>query len=99
MENGTGFFRHVLLRRGFYTGQVMVVLVTADEQFPSVTSFVNALVGRHPEITTVVQNFEEMGKITANAVIDKIDKKNGSGISNQLIPVKITIRDSLKKRN
>ena len=54
-----------------------------------------------PKITTVVQNFEEMGKITANAVIDKIDKidkKNGSGISNQLIPVKITIRDSLKKR-
>ena len=56
MNSGAGFLRHVLIRRGFYTGQVMVVLVTADEQFPSVTSFVNALVGRHPEITTVVQN-------------------------------------------
>ena len=50
-----------------------------------------------PKITTVVQNFEEMGKITANAVIDKIADKNGSGISNQLIPVRITIRDSIKK--
>ncbi|MBP3377402.1 MAG: 23S rRNA (uracil(1939)-C(5))-methyltransferase RlmD [Clostridia bacterium] len=66
MENGTGFFRHVLIRRGFYTGQVMVVLVTADEQFPSVTSFVNALVGRHPEITTVVQN---VSKKSVNLVL------------------------------
>ncbi|MBR5253046.1 MAG: 23S rRNA (uracil(1939)-C(5))-methyltransferase RlmD [Clostridia bacterium] len=56
METGAGFMRYVQIRRGFYTGQVMVVLVTADEQFPSVSSFVNALVGRHPEITTVVQN-------------------------------------------
>ncbi len=66
MENGTGFLRHVLIRRGYYTGQIMVVLVTAEEQFPSVTSFVNALVGRHPEITTVVQN---VSKKSVNLVL------------------------------
>lgn len=66
MENGTGFIRHILIRRGFYTGQIMVVLVTADEAFPSVKSFVNALVGRHPEITTVVQN---VSKKSVNLVL------------------------------
>lgn len=55
-EERTGFVRHVLVRKGYYTGQIMVVLVTAGEEFPSCRSFVNALLGRHPEITTLVQN-------------------------------------------
>jgi len=58
-ETRTGFLRHVLVRRGYYTGQIMVVLVTGCEEFPSSRSFVNALVGRFPEITTVVQNVNE----------------------------------------
>lgn len=57
--SGTGFLRHVLVRRGYYTGQVMVVLVTAKEQFPSKQAFVNALVQKHPEITTVVQSVND----------------------------------------
>ena len=52
----TGFLRHVLVRKGYYTGQVMVVLVTGTPVFPSSRSFVNALLERHPEITTIVQN-------------------------------------------
>lgn len=52
----TGFLRHVLVRKGYYTGQVMVVLVTGTPIFPSSRSFINALLQRHPEITTVVQN-------------------------------------------
>ena len=55
-ETGEGFFRHVLVRRGRFSGQVMVVLVTGPGEFPSQRSFVNALTGRHPEITTVVRN-------------------------------------------
>ena len=55
-ESGAGFFRHALVRRGCFTGQVMVVLVTGPGEFPSQRSFVNALTGRHPEITTVVRN-------------------------------------------
>ncbi|MBE6617776.1 MAG: 23S rRNA (uracil(1939)-C(5))-methyltransferase RlmD [Ruminococcaceae bacterium] len=70
METKTGFIRHVLIRRGYYTGQVMVVLVTTGEEFPSVTSFVNALVGRHPEITTVVQN---VSKKAVNLVLGEKD--------------------------
>ena len=51
-----GFLRHVLIKRGFSSGQIMVVLVTGVMDFPKQEQFVNALLGRHPEITTVVQN-------------------------------------------
>ena len=51
-----GFLRHVLIKRGFSSGEIMVVLVTGTEEFKSRRSFINALLGRHPEITTIVQN-------------------------------------------
>lgn len=54
-----GFLRHVLVKRGFLSGQVMVVLVTADGDFPSQRSFLNALLKKHPEITTVVRNIND----------------------------------------
>ena len=51
-----GFLRHVLIKRGFSSGQIMVVLVTAVMDFPKQSQFVNALLERHPDITTIVQN-------------------------------------------
>ena len=51
-----GFLRHVLVKRGFQSGQIMVVLVTGVREFPKKRSFVNALLKAHPEITTVLQN-------------------------------------------
>ena len=55
-DTGYGFLRHVLVRRGFATGEIMVVLVTASPVFPSKNNFVKALREKHPEITTIVQN-------------------------------------------
>lgn len=51
-----GFLRHVLIKRGFSSGEIMVVLVTSVLDFPKQSQFVNALLSRHPEITTIVQN-------------------------------------------
>ena len=51
-----GFLRHVLIKRGFSSGEIMVVLVTAVMDFPKQSQFINALLSRHPEITTIVQN-------------------------------------------
>ena len=56
IESRQGFLRHVLIRRGFVSGEIMVVLVTAMGEFRSERSFVNELIRRHPEITTVVRN-------------------------------------------
>lgn len=54
--NMKGFLRHVLIKRGFSSGEIMVVLVTAVMDFPKQSQFINALLGRHSEITTIVQN-------------------------------------------
>ena len=55
-SSGQGFLRHVLVRRGFATGEIMVVPVTTPGVFRSERPFVNELCRRHPEITTVVRN-------------------------------------------
>ncbi len=52
----TGFLRHVLVKRGFQSGQIMVVLVTATPVFPAKNRFVEALLQAHPQITTVLMN-------------------------------------------
>lgn len=51
-----GLFRHVLLRKGTISGQIMVVLVVSSNTFPARKNFVSALRTAHPEITTIVQN-------------------------------------------
>ena len=56
LKTQTGFLRHVLVRKGFNTGEILVVLVTTKGEFKSSRSFVNELVRRHPEITSVVWN-------------------------------------------
>ena len=53
-DTGYGLLRHVLVRRGFSTGEIMVVLVTVSPIFPSKNNFVKALRKEHPEITTAV---------------------------------------------
>ncbi len=60
-RTGRGFLRHVLIRTA-KSGDIMVVLVTAKGEFKSKTSFVNALIKRHPEIKTVVRNINNTDK-------------------------------------
>ncbi len=55
-DKGTGFLRHVLVKRGFASGEVMVVLVGVSNYFPIKKKFVAALLEKHPEITTVILN-------------------------------------------
>lgn len=58
-DTGYGLLRHVLIRRGFSTGEIMVVLVTGSPIFPSKNNFVKVLRKAHPEITTVVLNVND----------------------------------------
>ena len=55
-RSGSGTLRHVLVKRGFKTNQIMVVLVTAGPIFPAKNNFVKALRKEHPDITTIVHN-------------------------------------------
>ena len=58
-DSGYGLLRHVLVRTGRKTGEMMVVLVTASPVFPSKNNFVKALRKEHPQITTVIQNIND----------------------------------------
>ena len=62
-DSGYGLLRHVMIRTGHATGEVMVVLVTASPIFPSKKNFAKALVKAHPQITTIVQNINVEDKL------------------------------------
>lgn len=55
-DTGRGLLRHVLVRRGFQSGEILVALVTGTPVFTARKHFTEALLRLHPEITTVVQN-------------------------------------------
>lgn len=55
-DTGAGFLRHVIVRVGHSSGEILVTLVTNDTQFPASKAFCRELCKRAPSITTVVQN-------------------------------------------
>lgn len=54
-----GLLRHVMVRTGHTSGEVMVVLVLASPILPSKNNFVKAIRKLHPEISTIVLNVNE----------------------------------------
>lgn len=76
-RKGNGFLRHVLVKRGFATNEIMVVLVTGTSVFPSKNNFVKALLKKHPEITTIVQNINN--KFTSMVLGEKETVLYGKG--------------------
>ena len=76
-DNGFGLLRHVLIRIGKNTGEIMVVLVTVSPIFPSKNNFVKALLKEHPEITTIVLNVND--KQTSMILGDKEKAMYGPG--------------------
>jgi 23S rRNA (uracil1939-C5)-methyltransferase len=58
-DTGYGLLRHVLVRKGYHSGQIMVILVLASPILPSKNNFVKALRKNHPGISTVVINVND----------------------------------------
>lgn len=52
----TGILRHIMIRRGFTTNEVMVVLVTNGVKLPNKDEFVKLMVENIPGIKSIVQN-------------------------------------------
>ena len=76
-DTGYGLLRHVLIRTGHISGQIMVVLVLSSPIMPSKNNFVKALLKLHPEITTVVVNVNNRG--TSMVLGDKEQVIYGKG--------------------
>jgi 23S rRNA (uracil1939-C5)-methyltransferase len=55
-DTAQGFLRHILVKTGFASNQIMVVLVVSSLVFPGKNNFVSTLLKKHPEITTIVMN-------------------------------------------
>ena len=90
LRTGQGFLRHVMVRRGFRSGEIMVVLVTAPGEFRDKRSFTNELLRRHPEITTVVWNVN--GSATPLLLGKQSENLYGSGkITEQLCGLSFSI--------
>ncbi len=58
-RSGTGWLRHILVRRGFKTGETMLVLVAVSPIFKLQKPFLKKLLSMHPEINTVVLNIND----------------------------------------
>lgn len=76
-DTGKGLLRHVLVRRGFSTGEILVILVLASPIMPSKNNFVKALKKEHPEITSIVLNVNSRN--TSMVLGDKEQVIDGRG--------------------
>lgn len=70
-DKGQGFLRHILVKTGFTSNEIMVVLVTASQVFPGKNNFVSTLLKKHPEITTIVMNVNNR---KTSAVLGEFEK-------------------------
>ncbi len=85
-----GFLRHVLVKRGFKSGEVMVVLVGGTNVFPRKKDFVKALLKLHPEITTIIFNIND--KKTSLVLGERQEVLYGSGkITEELLGCRFRI--------
>ena len=57
--SGRGFLRHVLIRVGQKSDEIMVVMVTTSQIFPGKNNFIKIMKQKHPEITTLVMNIND----------------------------------------
>ena len=55
-KTGNGQLRHIIVKIGLHTGEVMCILVTNEKDLPNETKLVEALKQKFPEIKTIVKN-------------------------------------------
>lgn len=58
-RTGKGVIRTVMVRRGYYSHEVMVVLVTNTKRLPMADQIVDGIVAGVPEVKSIVQNLND----------------------------------------
>jgi len=56
-ETDEGYLKHLVIRVSSATDEVMVILVNTSPDFPGRRNVVNALRKAHPEITSIIENY------------------------------------------
>lgn len=68
---GKGLFRHLLIKSGFKTNEIMCVLVLNDEEVPYEDELKEKLLDRFPNIKTIVKN---INKKNTNVILGEKNK-------------------------
>jgi 23S rRNA (uracil1939-C5)-methyltransferase len=58
-KTNQGMLRHVVIRKGRATGEIMVVLITKKKKFPQQVEAVSAIKRILPQVTSIVQNVND----------------------------------------
>src|SRR5574344_998612 len=75
--SGSGTLRHAVIKTSYYFKEIMVVLVMTTSDFPHREEFVKDLLGKCPEITTLVLN---VNKSTGSKILgDEMETLYGPG--------------------
>ena len=82
-DKGTGLIRHIMGRVGVHTGEIMVCLVTAQDNVPHLKELVKMLKAAIPGVKSVVQN---VNKRNTNVIL---------GEKTKLIAGEPTIKDKI----
>ncbi|WP_311408063.1 23S rRNA (uracil(1939)-C(5))-methyltransferase RlmD [Liquorilactobacillus uvarum] len=67
----SGVIRHIMVRRGYYTHEVMVVLVTRSKRIPMQDQIVEAIQTKCPDVCSIIQN---VNQVSTNVILGKQDK-------------------------
>ena len=70
-ETNEGFLRHLIIRKGHYTDEMMVVFVTRKEKFFQVDQILAQITQALPNVVTIVQNINED---KTNVILGKQEK-------------------------
>ncbi|MFD1129654.1 23S rRNA (uracil(1939)-C(5))-methyltransferase RlmD [Paenibacillus provencensis] len=55
-ETGKGLLRHVVVKKAFRTGEIMLVLVTNGDSIPHVEAWIHGIREQLPQVTSICQN-------------------------------------------
>ena len=91
MQGDRGSVRYLLVRRGYVSKEIMVVIVSRTFTIPRVNTLIRELLKFHPQITTIVQNINPNPK-TSVILGDKEKVLYGKGtIEDTLFGLNFTI--------
>ena len=58
-KTGKGLFRHIVIKVGFKTDEVMCILVINGKEIPEENKLVSELIKKYPQIKTIVKNINQ----------------------------------------
>lgn len=70
-QTNKGTLRHIVIRIGIKTNEIMVTLVVNNDEFNNEDKFIEELIKKYPEIKTIVKNYNEKN---TNVILGKKNK-------------------------